>query len=55
MDVYRKIIKDLKLPKNGNNIFNDFVKGFLKKLKKIICSFEIIKRHEFYKVLIRMN
>ena len=34
MDVYRKIIKDLKLPKNGNNAFNDFVKRFLKKLKK---------------------
>ncbi len=34
MDVYRKIIKDLKLPKNGNNTFNDFVKRLLKKLKK---------------------
>ena len=51
VDVYREIIKkDLKLPKNGNNVFNDFVKGFLKKkVNERICSFEIIKRHEFYK------
>ena len=51
MEVYREIIKkDLRLPKNGNPIFNDFIKGFLKKkVNERICSYEIIIKHEFYK------
>ena len=51
MEVYREIIKkDLKLPKNGNAVFNDFIKGFLKKkVNERICSYEIIIKHQFYK------
>ena len=51
MDVYREIIKkDLKLPKNGNNVVNDFIKCFLKKrVNERMYSFEKIKEHPFYK------
>ena len=51
MDVYREIIKkDLKLPKNGNILVNDFIKCFLKKkVNERLCIFEKIKTHEFYK------
>ena len=51
MDVYREIIKkDLKLPKNGNSLMNDFIKCFLKKkVNERLCIFEKIKSHEFYK------
>jgi cGMP-dependent protein kinase len=51
MDVYREIIKkDLKLPKNGNPVVNNFIKCLLKKkINERICSFEKIKKQEFYK------
>ena len=51
MDVYREIIKkDLKLPKNGNIIVNNFIKSLLKKkISERICSFEKVKKQEFYK------
>ena len=51
MDVYREIIKkDLKLPKNGNLIVNNFIKNLLKKkISERICSFDKVKKQEFYK------
>ena len=51
MDVYREVIKkDLKLPKTGNPVVNDFIKLLLKKkVNERMCSLEKVKETPFYR------
>lgn len=51
MDVYREVIKkDLKLPKSGDGVVNEFIKALLKKkVNERLCSLEKVKENEFYK------